>query len=87
MSLAGFIAPIVRTSAQPLENLELWTLVEVWMKLSVPMLGFWLLMFYALFHLWLNILAEVCCFGDRRFYLDWWNATRLEDYWKYTIKY
>ncbi len=25
-------------------------------------------MFYCLFHLWLNILAELTCFGDREFY-------------------
>jgi len=77
-----FISPITQQSKTPLENLDFWKLLEVWLKLSIPMLGFWLLMFYALFHLWLNIVAEITCFGDRRFYTDWWNASKLEDYWK-----
>jgi diacylglycerol O-acyltransferase-1 len=36
------------------------------------MLFVWLLGFYSLFHLWLNILAELLKFGDREFYKDWW---------------
>ena len=28
----------------------------------------WVLMVYAVFHLWLNILAELLRFGDREFY-------------------
>jgi len=57
-------------------------IVEVLLKLSIPSLGVWLLMFFLLFHLWLNILAEITCFGDRLFYKDWWNAKTVEDYWK-----
>ena len=42
-------------------------------------------MFYILFHLWLNILAEVTHFGDREFYKVWpvrtcctpWSRTEL----------
>jgi hypothetical protein len=30
-----------------------------------------------MFHFWLNIVAELLRFGDRRFYLDWWNACSL----------
>ena len=47
------------------------------MKLAVPNLIVWLLGFYAFFHLWLNILAEVLRFGDRLFYKDWWNCTTV----------
>jgi len=57
-------------------------IIEVLLKLSIPSLGTWLLMFFGLFHLWLNIVGELTCFGDRVFYLDWWNATTVEDYWK-----
>ncbi|PQM40502.1 diacylglycerol O-acyltransferase 1A isoform X1 [Prunus yedoensis var. nudiflora] len=32
--------------------------------------------------LWLNILAELLCFGDREFYKDWWNAKTVEEYWR-----
>lgn len=47
-------------------------ITERLLKLSIPNLMVWLLGFYALFHLGLNILAEVCTFGDREFYKDWW---------------
>jgi hypothetical protein len=46
-------------------------LLERVLKLSVPVLYFWLVMFYMFFHLWMNILAELLCFGDREFYKDW----------------
>ena len=38
------------------------------LKLSLPTLYFWLAMFYALFDLWLNVVAELTRFGDREFY-------------------
>jgi hypothetical protein len=46
-----------------------WALiVERVLKLAIPTLYIWLVMFYTLFHVWLNILAEVLRFGDREFY-------------------
>jgi hypothetical protein len=38
------------------------------LRLALPNTYAWLGMFYCLFHLWLNILAELLCFGDREFY-------------------
>jgi diacylglycerol O-acyltransferase 1 len=52
------------------------------LKLSIPTLYFWLAMFVALFHLWLNVVAEVTRFGDREFYRQWWNAATVAEYWK-----
>ena len=52
------------------------------LRIAIPSLGAWMCMFYALFHLWLNILAELTMFGDRQFYKAWWNATRLDVYWR-----
>ena len=52
------------------------------LKLAVPSLVCWLGMFYSLFHLHLNILAEVTYFGDRLYYKAWWNATKLDVYWR-----
>ena len=46
------------------------------------MLFVWLLGFYVVFHLWLNILAEILKFGDRTFYHAWWNSTTLDEYWR-----
>jgi len=57
-------------------------MLERVLKLALPNLYVWLCIFYALFHLWLNILAEVTRFGDRDFYKDWWNASDLEEYWR-----
>ena len=57
-------------------------LTERFLKLTIPILYIWLLMFAELFHCWLNILAELTRFGDRKFYLDWWNAVSIRDYWQ-----
>ena len=38
------------------------------LKLAIPSMYAWLCGFYCLFHLWLNILAELLQFGDREFY-------------------
>ncbi len=38
------------------------------MKLSIPNLYLWIAMFFSLFHVQLNILAEVLRFADREFY-------------------
>jgi len=74
-----YIAPTV---VQLKGNKDSAKVIEVLLKLSIPSLGAWLLMFFGLFHLWLNILGELTYFADRSFYKDWWNATTVEDYWK-----
>ncbi|TXG61594.1 hypothetical protein EZV62_012957 [Acer yangbiense] len=76
-----YINPIVRNSQHPLKGNLLYAIERV-LKLSVPNLYVWLCMFYCFFHLWLNILAELLCFGDREFYKDWWNAKTIEEYWR-----
>lgn len=57
-------------------------LLERLLKLSLPNLYLWLIMFHALFHSWLNVLGELTRFGDRGFYSDWWNAASFGEYWK-----
>lgn len=64
------------------DRLDVFFMLERVLKLALPNLYVWLCIFYALFHLWLNILAEVTRFGDRDFYKDWWNASDLEEYWR-----
>nr|ACO55634.1 type I diacylglycerol acyltransferase [Echium pitardii] len=76
-----YINPIVKNSQHPLKGNLLYAIERV-LKLSVPNIYVWLCMFYCLFHLWLNILAELLCFGDREFYKDWWNAQTIEEYWR-----
>eukprot|EP00033_Pygsuia_biforma_P001812 GCRY01002025.1.p1 GENE.GCRY01002025.1~~GCRY01002025.1.p1 ORF type:complete len:399 (-),score=23.49 GCRY01002025.1:227-1423(-) len=51
------------------------------MKICLPNIYIWLLGFYIVFHLYLNIWAEITRFADSRFYLDWWNATTLIEFW------
>lgn len=50
--------------------------------MAVPAAYFWLIMFYCLFHSYLNMWAEITRFADRRFYSDWWNANNLSEYWR-----
>ena len=41
---------------------------ESLVKLAIPNTYIWLLVFYFYFHLFMNLLAELLCFGDRVFY-------------------
>ncbi|XP_016467035.1 diacylglycerol O-acyltransferase 1 isoform X1 [Nicotiana tabacum] len=76
-----YINPIVQNSQHPLKGDLLYAIERV-LRLSLPNLYVWLCMFYCLFHLWLNILAELLLFGDREFYKDWWNAKTIDEYWR-----
>ncbi|XP_054712319.1 sterol O-acyltransferase 1-like isoform X2 [Uloborus diversus] len=40
------------------------------------------LVFYGMFHCWLNAFAEMLRFGDRMFYDDWWNCTSFAKYYR-----
>lgn len=79
-----YIIPLVHNSVLLKEEGEVIRtiyLVERILKLAIPNLYVWLLGFYTLFHLYLNILAEVLRFGDRLFYKDWWNSQDLTYFW------
>lgn len=52
------------------------------LRLSIPNTIGWIAAFYTVFHLFLNISAELLKFADRKFYEDWWNCRGLEEYWK-----
>jgi hypothetical protein len=56
-------------------------ILERILKLSLPNVIIWLLIFYAIFHSYLNLSAEIAQFGDRQFYLEWWNSRDLGEYW------
>ena len=77
-----YIEPTIDNSLKSLQEMDWLRMAERILKLSIPTLYFWLAMFYALFDLWLNILAEATRFGDREFYKEWWNATTLGEYWR-----
>lgn len=63
-----YLQPTIANSLVPLRQLNWPHMIERVLKLSLPTLYGWIIMFYCLFHLWLNILAEITFFGDREFY-------------------
>ncbi|KAI9022998.1 MBOAT, membrane-bound O-acyltransferase family-domain-containing protein [Phycomyces nitens] len=77
-----YAKPTLANSLKALEERNLVTIVERVLKLSTTAVVIWLLMFYALFHAFLNALSEVLRFGDRTFYLAWWNSGNLATYWR-----
>jgi len=80
--LEQYIIPTVTNSKRPLDKMDWILIFERVLKLAIPNLYLWLIMFYCQFHVLLNILAEILRFGDREFYKDWWNARTIEHYWR-----
>jgi len=52
------------------------------LRIALPSFTIWLIGFYGIFHCLLNSAAEVLRFADRQFYLDWWNAEKLDEFWR-----
>jgi diacylglycerol O-acyltransferase-1 len=81
-----YITPILQTTTNRLNEFGkieiIFFLIERLLKLSIPTLYLWILLFLMFFHCYLNLLAELTRFGDRQFYLDWWNAVSFRDYWQ-----
>ena len=65
------------------QKMEVLAASERLLKLAVPNHLLWLIFFYLLFHSYLNIIGEILKFADRNFYGDWWNASNIEDFWRY----
>ena len=64
-----YVFPAIVNSYGAFNELRYLQAFERLLKLSVPTLWGWLVVFYTLFHLLLNITAEFTRFGDREFYL------------------
>jgi MBOAT, membrane-bound O-acyltransferase family len=80
-----FILPILSESAVPpsADLIDRFLLNSFHlMRLAIPSFFIWLTLFYGLFHCLLNIVAELTFFGDRYFFGSWYNATRLDHFWK-----
>ena len=77
-----YVVPSVGNTFRPLQHGNVLMILEGVIKICVPNFIIWLLGFYAIFHVYLNILAELTCFGDRQFYRDWWNSTTLGYFWR-----
>ncbi|KAI0984961.1 hypothetical protein GJ496_010075 [Pomphorhynchus laevis] len=52
------------------------------LKLALPNHVLWIIFFYLFFHSFMNLTAELLKFGDREFYLDWWNASCPNEFWR-----
>jgi diacylglycerol O-acyltransferase-1 len=78
---AQYAAPLLKNSLDKMASLDIISILERLMKLSTISLFCWLCGFYALFHSFLNGLAEIMRFGDREFYSEWWNVTNIRQYW------
>jgi len=74
--------PTVKNSMKYIQNDDYFNLIERVLKLAIPNVYCWIIMFYAFFHSWLNLLAELNRLGDRTFYRDWWNSLYLDEYWR-----
>ncbi|KAE8149460.1 diacylglycerol O-acyltransferase [Aspergillus avenaceus] len=79
---AQYAAPVLRNSIDKIAVMDIASILERIMKLSTISLVIWLAGFFAIFQSFLNALAEVMRFGDREFYLDWWNSPSLGVYWR-----
>lgn len=53
-------------------------LLQTFLKLALPMMLNYLLIFYIMFECVCNGFAELTRFADREFYQDWWNATSMD---------
>lgn len=78
---AQYAVPLLQNSLDHMAALDFISIAERIMKLSTISLFCWLAGFFALFQSFLNALAEILRFGDREFYLDWWNVTDIRTYW------
>ncbi|KAF8979044.1 hypothetical protein BGZ46_005871 [Entomortierella lignicola] len=77
-----YATPTLQNSIRAVDQLAFGTMLERVLKLSTTSVLIWLLMFYTFFHATFNALAEVLYFGDRCFYLAWWNAGSVAMYWR-----
>lgn len=83
--LRQFLLPILQHPTQPggpgVLHAALALAFDV-LRMSIPSLGIWLLLFFVFFHCAMNASAELTTFADRGFYSDWYNATRLDTFWR-----
>ncbi|CAN7988050.1 unnamed protein product [Ixodes hexagonus] len=77
-----WIVPIMQNSLKPFHEMNFPAMLERLLKLAVPNILIWLVMFYWFFHSTLNTLAELMRFADREFYRDWWNAETVQYFWQ-----
>lgn len=53
---------------------------ETLLRIIFPFVILQIVLFWVIFENILNVFGEITQFGDRCFYLDWWNSTTFEEY-------
>ncbi|EUB63202.1 Diacylglycerol O-acyltransferase [Echinococcus granulosus] len=81
MLVQQWMVPGLKSSVTPFIRSRWIYTVERLLNIAIPNHLIWLLCFYALFHSYLNVLAELMKFADRCFYEDWWNAPSVSEFW------
>ncbi|CAL4139820.1 unnamed protein product, partial [Meganyctiphanes norvegica] len=77
-----WVIPSVKNSFKAFAEMDYLSCIERILKLAIPNHLLWLIFFYIMFHSFLNVLAEILRFGDRKFYEDWWNARDVGTFWR-----
>lgn len=77
-----FLYPYYQSFGDPAGSMTLQTLVVAMFGSVLPGTLANLCGFYCLLHAWMNGWAELMRFGDRQFYMDWWNASSYDVYYR-----
>jgi len=65
------------------ESEDLLLVIERFLTLSLAFNFVWILSFYILFVSFMGLIAEVSQARERLFYHAWWNASTLEEFWRW----
>lgn len=77
--LDSYLRPIYDQIASSSEDIDILHAIVVIAPVSLLI---WVIGFYAIFHSFCNAMAEFTMFADRDFYMDWWNATCMSEFWR-----
>lgn len=80
--LQEWIVPVLLDHQHAFSNEKYPEMLLAALRLAMPSTLIWLLaVAYGLFHVHLNLVAELTMFEDRVFYGDWWNVSTVRAYW------
>lgn len=81
MGLWAVLHVLVEQYVTPvLEQTPTMSPIEAFNKLIIPIMLCYIILFYIVFDVICNALAEVTRFADREFYSDWWNSTTWDEF-------
>jgi sterol O-acyltransferase len=71
---------ITENMLDTIKNCKDLSFLDVYIRLIIPCLVSYNLLFLIVFEQILNLFGELSLFGDREFYQDWWNSDGFEDF-------